>query len=240
MPIFSQLLPEDLSWCLRRLPPSWRDLLKARPNQLFVAGGFIRSCISREEINDVDFFAPNNDVAAVCATTLATPAHVGVVHTDNAYTVPTKPFPAQFIHRWTFTHPNDAINSFDFTVARAAIWWNGTEWCSTCDLRFYPDLAAKRLVYCSPVRIEEAGGSMLRVLEFYQRGYRIPLDSLGAVAARLMDAALRVGKIASMDFNNREEELAYALTGLLRSVDPDIDPAHEAHLPSSVLKVTEK
>jgi hypothetical protein len=31
---------------------------------------------------------------------------------------------------------------------------------------------------------------------------------------------------------NGEEQLAKVLTGLLREVDPNVDPTHEAHLPS--------
>ena len=34
---------------------------------------------------------------------------------------------------------------------------------------FYPDLAARRLVYTAPVRDEEAGGSLLRVRKFIER-----------------------------------------------------------------------
>lgn len=232
----NHLIPEDLSWCLQRLPAPWRDMMQARPNQLFLAGGFIRSCIAREDVNDADFFAPNHDTAAACALLVAGPARLTPIRTDNAYTVPTKPVPAQFIHRWTFTNPVDAIASFDFTIARAAIWWDGQAWASACDPRFYPDLAAKRLVYCMPERIEEAGGSLLRVLKFYQRGYRIPLDSLGAVIARLagsvrldeIDRKVKAG-------HSRETELAFVLTGLLREVDPAIDPTHAAHLPSSTI-----
>ena len=50
----------------------------------------------------------------------------------------------------------------------------GGEYVGLCNIRFYPDLAARRLVYTSPLRNEDAGGSILRVLKFYQRGYRIP------------------------------------------------------------------
>ena len=71
---------------------------------------------------------------------------------------------------------------------------------------------------------------MLRVLKFYQRGYRIPLDSLGAVIARLCQA-VNWGKIET--HGNTEAQLGKVLTGLLREVDPNIDPLHESHLPST-------
>ncbi len=80
---------------------------------------------------------------------------------------------------------------------------------------------------------EDAGGSLLRVLKFYQRGYRIPLDSMGAVLARLCKAVdwdLVKGQGTATSW---EEQAAKVLTGLLREVDPNIDPDHIAHLPST-------
>ena len=141
------------------------------------------------------------------------------------------------------------MQSFDFTIARAAIWWASTGtlvdnvaktetpqgvWRSTCDERFYPDLAARRLVYCSPVRIEEAGGSLLRVLKFYQRGYNIPMDSLGAVLARITDSIdfRKIEAGGDLEPAREEERLAKVITGLLREVDPLIDPDHISHLAS--------
>ena len=101
------------------------------------------------------------------------------------------------------------------------------KWSSFCDDRFYIDLASKRLIYRKPIRNEDAGGSMLRVLKYYQKGYRIPLDSLGSVIARL---------IHNLDTDrqplNDEIGVANIITGLLREVDPAIDPLHLSHLPA--------
>jgi hypothetical protein len=90
-------------------------------------------------------------------------------------------------------------------------------------------LAAKRLVYRSPIRNEDAGGSMLRVLKYYQKGYRIPLNSLGSVIARIVKAI----DFEKVDAKN-EFQVGKIVTGLLREVDPDIDPLHIAHLPSNI------
>ncbi len=223
-----QLTRYDLNQCVRRLPLPVFQLLKRRPD-LAVAGGFIRAVVAGEKVSDVDIMCPTPDAAAACAWELSKACGNAKVHeTDNALTVKIGRVPAQFIRRWTFSSMEDAVSSFDFTIARAAFWCaeDGT-WRSTADPHFYEDLAAKRLVYCSPVRIEEAGGSMLRVLKFYQRGYRIPLDSLGAVIARL-SAALDLKKLGG-DLKD-ERQVARVVTGLLREVDPSIDPEHEAHL----------
>jgi hypothetical protein len=151
-----------------------------------------------------------------------------VYKTDNAYTVKGR-VPVQIIHRWIFQTPEAVSDSFDFTICCAVIFFTGTKFDSYCDDRFYIDLASKRLVYRSPIRNEDAGGSMLRVLKYYQKGYRIPLDSLGKVIARLVNK-LDFDRNANLD---EEQEKAKIITGLLREVDPDIDPLHLAHLPAS-------
>ena len=51
-----ELIQEDLNWCLRVLPEVVFKMLKENPNKVFVSGGFIRSCVSGEKVNDVDIF----------------------------------------------------------------------------------------------------------------------------------------------------------------------------------------
>ncbi len=247
-----QLRWHDLQWVLRRAPRKVLELMKANPGTLMASGGFIRDCVNGDRVNDIDLFVSDKDQARVFAQTLAghhskgepKPMHV----TENAYTISRGlGLTTQVIHRWTFASPEALVDSFDFTIAKAAIWWERLpcgmdpavntlgRWRSVCHDDFYADLAARRLVYVSPIRDEEPGGSVLRVLKFYQRGYRIPLDSLGAALARL---------VTKVQVNKRGEPLLYegttekrwarVLTGLLREVDPNIDPTHVAHLPSQV------
>lgn len=220
---------DDVAWAVRRLPKAIRDLLQKHGRKVFIAGGYVRAVIAREPVNDIDLFTSSKDYGEACAKALAAPEGRKprrLLETDNAYTVFLKPWPVQFIHRWTFDEPADAIASFDFTVAQAAMWWDeeASSWRGCCAPRFYADLAAKRLVYTEPDRDEAPGGSMLRVLKFYQRGYRIPLDSLGAVIGRL------VRGVEPSSF--AERKLEKIITGLLREVDPVVDPNHVAHLPA--------
>lgn len=218
-----ELLKEDLDWCVRRLPKAVMVALKKNKNKVFVSGGFIRSCISNEEINDVDLFVNSKDEANKLANKLnVEPDRYKIHETDNAFTVLGHLHTIQIIHKWTFDCPESCIDSFDFTIAKSAIWSDGENWRSICDKRYYIDLAAKRLHYTCPERIEEAGGSLLRVLKFYQRGYRIPLESMGKVIARLVGG---VGEIDCLD----EDRLGNVLSSLLREVDPEIDPNHLLH-----------
>lgn len=214
----------DLAWAVRRLPAQVRQLLKKRGPNLFLAGGYLRAIVAGEKASDIDLFTSSSNYAHLLSAELA--GEDRIHETPNAFTVKTRPIPTQFIHRWTFSSPADAIASFDFTIAQAAIWFENGSWVSCCSQRFYPDLAAKRLIYTCPARVEEAGGSMLRVLKFYQRGYRIPLDSLGAVMARCARGVRQVESVID------EHELSKVITGLLREVDPNVDPDHIAHLPA--------
>ena len=222
---YCHLQTHDLLWCSRRLPRALVALCKAHPGEVFIAGGYIRSRVTNEHVNDIDVFVSDADKARAFALEVADGKESKLHVTPNAITVKGTRPTVQFIHRWTFAQPAEALASFDFTIAAAALWWNGLRWESLCHPDYYSDLAGRRLVYLSPARNEDAGGSMLRVLKFYQRGYRIPLDSLGAVIARLMQG-VREGV-------GTEARLAFVLTGLLREVDPSIDPDHIAHLPTT-------
>lgn len=217
---------QDLRWAIQRLPKNLKEVMKLPEwhNAIFVGGGYLRSIVSNEKVNDVDIFVKSKKEAELLAHKLATDKR-DIYQTDNAFTV-RGPVTIQIISRWVFDKLEDVSNSFDFTVCCAVIGFNGTEYESYCDNRFYIDLAAKRLVYRSPSRNEDAGGSMLRVLKYYQKGYRIPLDSLGAVIARLVKEIR-----PDTDIRN-EEQVGWIITGLLREVDPAIDPLHNAHLPS--------
>lgn len=217
----------DLSFLVTRLPKKVKEAAKSDSwkNKLFIGGGYIRSVITREPVNDIDIFVSSERDAEFLSVKL-TQANEQSVKTDNAYTIKSDPA-IQIIHRWVFNSAEDTANSFDFTVCSAVIFVNEDGfWDSYCHDNFYQDLAAKRLVYTSPIRNEDAGGSLLRVLKYYQKGFKIPLNSYGAVIARLLQSV----EFDRLDIKN-ENEVAKVITGLLRVVDPLIDPTHEAHLP---------
>lgn len=235
---WGRLSDQDVSWCVRRLPRLVRDAMMV-DSRIACAGGFVRDCIARDPISDVDLFTASKSAAEALAYDLAgvrnlagkpfvpekgRPERKAVYASQYAYTVKAvnHGFPVQIIHRWTFDRPEFVVPSFDFTIARAAIWYDvdAKGWRSLCAPSFYADLAAKRLVYCSPVRNEDAGGSMLRLLKFYQRGYRCPLDSLGAVISRLV-SGIRPEECPARGGDSEELWRAKILTGLLFEVDPN-------------------
>lgn len=229
----NQLIPDDLIYAVNMLPSPLRQLMKQNPNRMIVAGGYVRDRILGEKPSDIDVFAPDRETAERWGDHLVAVLVAGdLICTRNAYTIKTK-LPIQIIHRWTYNVPRQVVGSFDFTIAKGAIWYDqaladatGVEsdgWTSMIDPLFYPDLAARRLRYSHPDRNEDAGGSLLRVLKFYQRGYRIPLDSLGGTIARLLKGTNLDGE------RDSEEHATKIFTGLLREVDPNIDPEKFAY-----------
>ena len=208
---------DDMRRLVGSLPKDLVAMLRTR--QVYLAGGFVRAKIAGEPVNDIDLFAADATAAERQATALAAAREVVVHRTKNAFTVICPPrLPVQFIHRWAFTDPAALISSFDFTVAQACLWFDQgkSAWSSIAAPRFYRDLAAKRLVYTSPVRNEDAGGSILRVQKFLKRGYDISPEQLGMVLARLV-GGVRDG---SGFWQAGEREKAAVLVGLLRQADP--------------------
>ncbi len=218
----------DVANVVARLPFQLLNMLRNNSGKLFVAGGMIRSCVAGEPINDVDLFTSTKELSDTLSKKLANDKNVQRYDTQFAYTIrPTNGLCIQFIHRWTFNDPEKCVESFDFTIAKSAVWWADGEWQSCCDDTFYQDLAARRLVYTSPVRDEEPGGSMLRVLKFYQKGYRIPLSSLAAVIARLNRG------VRADEMWGDEDRMKDVIVGLLFDVDPN-NAEHAAYIDDAV------
>jgi len=204
----AQLNERDVAVCVSRLNSTLRDEMQGALNGVIVvAGGFVRSVIAHETINDIDVFI-SNDVSLNVLNQRLTKAGFAAQSSPNATTfVNNDRTPVQVITRWMFGNTDkftdlrlgteaekklaasmmlqDVIASFDFTVCQAGIiCMPGGKWMGMCSDNFYEDLAAKRLVYTRPDRKEDAGGSMLRLLKYTARGYRATLGSVSAVAAR--------------------------------------------------------
>jgi len=222
----------DLNWCVRRLPYSLRSTLKKYGSQIIVAGGYIRACILNEPINDIDLFVSDKDFAKQVALDMVQRDEKRLIITDNAITVKGMKYPVQFITRWVYDSPDKILGSFDFTICQAAFWWekfddnNYGKWMSTVSESFYQDLSAKRLIYTNPIREEEPGGSMLRVLKYYQRGYRITIDSFAAVITRLAHGVKFDDRIINYQGELFPLQFHKIIRGLLHEVDPNIDPDH--------------
>ncbi len=185
-----KLNEEDLKRALKLLPESVKDVVMA--TGAVVAGGFLRCVVNKEHVKDIDIFSKSPEYALDAAKCLnAYTTQVGeykVVTSKNAYSLKNvSGYFVQFIHRWYYPDPESLLNSFDFTIARAAIWYDKTtnQWDSLVDDEFYADVAAKRLSFKFPERQEDPAGSLLRVIKFAKKGYYIPSKSLAGVVARV-------------------------------------------------------
>jgi len=198
-----------------------KQAIKGQAGRVFVAGGFIRDSIINEPPSDIDLFCARKTDADLLVISLKTLGAKLEFTSPNARSFSlengTK---IQVVTRWEFPGgPLECIREFDFTIAAAVVWWDGAVWQSVCHDNFYPDLAARRLVYMSPCREEEAGGSFLRLLKFYRRGYSAPLSTMSQLVTRIVDK-VDMGKISD---NNTMESVIRAL---LVEVDPSMDPDH--------------
>lgn len=213
------LTENDVKFVVSRLPADVRSLIIASNGRICVAGGFIRAVIANEEPSDVDLFGDDAAYLRTKASQIAIGRDAARMHTSpNAVSVISpERLTVQFITRWVYSRNEDVINSFDFTVCAVAIWYKDGAWQSACTDRFYQDLAARRLHYTSPVRDEEVGGSMLRVIKYLKRGYVIQVDSLGAVIGRIVEHVK-----SRTDTDTKSEDIQLVVTGLLREVDPGV------------------
>lgn len=176
----------DQGKCLDALPPVVCNVLRLHPNKVCVAGGFIRAIVADEDVNDIDIFVDSEETARAVADEIK-PSGGRFYETGKAITIRGMGEPApQVIYKWTFEHPRDVIAAFDFSIAQAAIWWNGTEWESVCDYYFYRDVKKKALHYASP-KGNDAAGTMLRVLKFHKLGYSIGNEALSNILAAMCE-----------------------------------------------------
>lgn len=212
-----ELSNDDMRRIIGFMPKDIIKLMRVYP--IYLAGGYIRARIAGEDVSDIDLFAPTKEQCEIYADTLSGARGVTPYKTKNAFTIISPPrLPVQFIHRWTYNDPCDLLNSFDFTIARACIWFDRSAeaWRSMAADTFYMDLAPRRLRYCQPSRSEDAGGSLLRVQKFLKRGYDISPEEFGKVLARLIDKV----EPGSEFWKESESSKARILTGFLRQVDP--------------------
>lgn len=205
----------DTRFVVSRLP---RDVKKAMmEDPIYLGGGFIRETISGGEVKDIDLFGASTAMLKQVMENLEDDRdNSRSFATDNAITLLTQGrMPVQAITRWTYNDPQAVAESFDFTVCQAVIWFDKEtqEFMSCCHDNFYPDLAAKRLIYTRPIREEAPGGSLMRVLKFIKRGYNIQPVAFSQVLARLVH---KVRDPARED----EAFMAQVIAGALLEVDP--------------------
>jgi hypothetical protein len=169
-----QLLKVDLDSVIRKLPQE--IINKLISGDLFLAGGFIRDIIAKDDANDIDLFGKSVESVHAIIRELTKADDYQIIKTENAVTLTDCKYPIQFITKYCVKTPEEFLTSFDFTVCQVVIFFDG-DWKSLISDRFYPDLAAKRLSYTKP-KYNNVCGSINRMIKFIKRGYSISGEEL--------------------------------------------------------------
>lgn len=179
---------EDVKKVIYAIPESITSVLRMYDKKAVIAGGFIRAIIANEKVNDLDIFV--NSASEALALKNELPGQWK--ERDKVYDGSIDRLPVQIVFHYPFTEPYQILEQFDYTVTKAAIWFDGIEafkafrtpnFVSTCHDKFYRDLARKILVYGRSETFERLE-SMPRLLKYISYGYTIGPKDLAEVIAR--------------------------------------------------------
>jgi hypothetical protein len=163
---------------LGALPEGVVEVMRNAGPSITLAGGFIRATLAGETPRDVDLFVNEHDKAQRLIQCFET-EQKNVFRSDNAFTqkTPGVECPIQAVFRWSFVQPTELLNFFDFSIACAAIWHNGTRFTSVARIEFEGDVKAKTLRFMHPERpkgLDDLNASFARAHKFFGLGYEPP------------------------------------------------------------------
>lgn len=173
----------------KKLPIGVTYQLQRYADHLFLAGGAIRAILNNESVNDIDLFAQHASIAEGAAHFFQGGNATVKLHvTENAFTIKDVNPHVQIVRRDYYDTPQAVLDSFDFVVCKAVIWYDGNLWQSRVDPGFFNDLEQQKLTYCSPVG-QDPRDSLLRVLKFSARGYSVDARSLAKIVTQTVRKA---------------------------------------------------
>lgn len=203
------------------LPSELIPILAGYGSACVVAGGFLRAVVAHEPISDVDLWVNDKTTAKFVVEAILSQNVTARVHeSKNSFTVLGLSKPVQIIHRWTFKSPEQCIDSFDFTISQAALWFADGEWRTCASAVFEDDVIRRQLTYTCPVREEESCGSLVRLFKFFKRGYGFDHQALASVLARAYGGSYEAQTALSIKLWN---DLALAAK---RMPKPPVPPDH--------------
>lgn len=181
------LVQDDLRRIVFALPEEIQTMMRKHPTQVTVAGGFIRALVANEEVHDIDVFVDTESQAKKWADDedLEYEEKDKHLHLEGEEGEPE----IQIIWRYNYKQPVEVPAGFDYTVCKAAIWFdNGDKnkkpgFTGTCHKNFYRDIARKMLVYDCDRDVERIE-SFPRLLKYITYGYSIEPHSLAELVAK--------------------------------------------------------
>lgn len=199
--VWYALEEDDLKRVVRSLPEKVREMMRRHPREVVVAGGFVRALVAGETVHDVDIFFPEEKGIRSWADDVNITYEVKDKHLYVEPSNKTGDPELQLIWRYPYKEPYEVPDSFDYTVAKAAVWYEEADgknkkaeskFVGICHERFYRDLARKMLVYLCDRDVERVE-SIPRLIKYVRYGYSIDPNSL---------AELIVKTCLSLDLSN--------------------------------------
>src|SRR5271166_3977841 len=188
--VWEALEDDDLKRVVCALPEKVREMMRRHPREVVVAGGFIRALVAGETVHDVDIFFPQEKGVKSWADDVNITYEAKEKHLYVEPSAKTGDPELQLIWRYPFSQPYEVPDSFDYTVAKAAVWFEEGEekkkdskFVGICHERFYRDLARKMLVYLCDRDVERVE-SIPRLLKYTKYGYSIAPDSLAELVVK--------------------------------------------------------
>lgn len=201
----------DIKQVIYSLPEAIVILMRKYAGISVLAGGYIRATVANEEVNDIDIFVPTNEIGERFASELYNKTYYMDANHIQVYV---DGIEVQIIWRYPYKKVNEILEQFDYTVAKAAIWFDEgidkevPDFKGICHQRFYKDLARKLLVYDCNREVERVQ-SIPRLLKYTKYGYSIEPSSLSAVIAK---TCLSLDLTNGFDGMQKQLEECYTIT----------------------------
>lgn len=169
------------------LPIQVKATLLKYQGKVFVGGGCLRDAILGDKPKDYDLFSTATSQTEV--RDYLKDKSMSYFTSDNATSFYIKGQPTvQLITKWTYVDAQQMVEDFDFTVNQIGLVVIDNKPTVVYTDGFLDDIYTKTLTYTSPVRDENCAGSLMRMVKFLQRGYKIDKDNLAKLIGRLVSA----------------------------------------------------
>lgn len=181
-----------------RLPDRVQQVLREFEGSV-VAGGYLRSCYLHEPVRDIDIFFKTVEDAIRATHKIAQfelPRGYGkytVIITSFANTIMLDDgVVVQCVLRDSPPTVEGLLQTFDFSMAQAAIWWDHVtqEPKGFATPQWFGDVTRKQLRYLAPKREEAPGGSLRRCLRFLQQGWSISFQDVELLVQQFLEKAM--------------------------------------------------
>lgn len=189
-----QLPPSVIDAALGPIPDDLCHALMAAGPRAAVAGGFLRTVGSQifhshrgcpeEAPKDIDVFVGSPGWIGAFSEPLL--KGTDWVRYDRSCTI-RREIPIKVIGEWTFEHPAELIDKFDFSVIQAAMWWNGSAWDGIATSSWHHDISCREACYFKGA--PNPAGTLTRIARFAELGYTIPDWSIASIAVRATEQA---------------------------------------------------